>query len=109
MPAAMSTGAWAKTAIVAMLEHDVEPVHRSRQHAGFAGQAAHPTCCCPAPWRCRDHVDQWLAANGNKPFEMRNYIRDLNAFTSQDVFAGPYLDDPAVRRKGQGGAGAREQ
>lgn len=34
---------------VAMLEQDVEAVHRSRQHAGSAGQVAHPTCCCPVP------------------------------------------------------------
>jgi hypothetical protein len=25
--------------------------------------------------------------------------RDLNQYTSQDVFLGPYLDDPAVRAK----------
>lgn len=40
---------------------------------------------------------------------MRNYIRDLNAFTSQDVFAGPYLDDPEVRSKCSGSAWMREQ
>ena len=34
------------------------------------------------------HNDAWVAV-----------CRDLNQYTSQDVFLGPYLDDPAVRAK----------
>lgn len=45
------------------------------------------------------HIDTWLASFGSNPTEMRPFIRDLNAFTSQEVFAGPYLDDQVVRAK----------
>lgn len=45
----------------------------------------------------RDHIREWLQTPG--PREIRPFIRDMNAFTSQEVFAGPYLDDPAEREK----------
>mmetsp|Transcript_22957 Transcript_22957/g.50366 ORF Transcript_22957/g.50366 Transcript_22957/m.50366 type:complete len:531 (+) Transcript_22957:194-1786(+) len=43
----------------------------------------------------RNHIDQWMALK--ETTEMRPFVRDLNAFTSQEVFAGPYLDDPKTR------------
>uniref|UniRef100_A0A6T8Q4F7 sterol 22-desaturase n=1 Tax=Chlamydomonas leiostraca TaxID=1034604 RepID=A0A6T8Q4F7_9CHLO len=51
------------------------------------------------------HLKRWLAEQGadekgaraGLPTEMRVLIRDMNAWTSQEVFAGPYLDDPAER------------
>lgn len=45
-----------------------------------------------------DHIKTWLE-KGPDAFELRPFIRDLNACTSQDVFAGPYLDDPEERAK----------
>lgn len=32
------------------------------------------------------------------PREIRPFIRDLNAWTSQEVFVGPYLDNAEVGR-----------
>ncbi|GAX72950.1 hypothetical protein CEUSTIGMA_g405.t1 [Chlamydomonas eustigma] len=46
----------------------------------------------------QDHIKSWME-DGNTTKEMRPFIRDLNAFTSQEVFAGPYLDDPVERKK----------
>eukprot|EP00798_Chlamydomonas_sp_ICE-L_P016403 gene16403-22610_t len=43
----------------------------------------------------KNHIEEWMAMGGKG--EMRNYVRDLNAFTSQEVFAGPYLDNPEER------------
>lgn len=44
------------------------------------------------------HVMEWLR-DGRTAKEIRPFVRDLNAFTSQEVFAGPYLDDPAEREE----------
>ncbi|GFR45001.1 hypothetical protein Agub_g6311 [Astrephomene gubernaculifera] len=43
----------------------------------------------------RKHFEDWLSMPG--PVEVRPLIRDLNANTSQEVFMGPYLDDPQER------------
>ncbi|GIL60159.1 hypothetical protein Vafri_14781 [Volvox africanus] len=43
----------------------------------------------------RQNFDEWMSMSG--PLEVRPLIRDLNAFTSQMVFVGPYLDDPQER------------
>ena len=43
----------------------------------------------------RQHLAQWLAAPGER--EVRDDCRDMNQMTSQEVFVGPYLDDPAVK------------
>lgn len=43
----------------------------------------------------RRHIAQWLQELHGE-VEIRNHVRDLNAFTSQEVFAGPYLDEPGV-------------
>lgn len=45
----------------------------------------------------RKHIEEWMAMGGKD--EMRPYVRDLNAFTSQEVFAGPYLDNAEEREK----------
>ncbi|CAL5229225.1 g12509 [Coccomyxa viridis] len=45
----------------------------------------------------RRHITQWLKSEGEH--EIRPFIRDLNAATSQEVFAGPYLDDPLEKEK----------
>ncbi|KAG2439008.1 hypothetical protein HYH02_006537 [Chlamydomonas schloesseri] len=45
----------------------------------------------------RKHFNEWMQASG--PREIRPFIRDLNAYTSQEVFVGPYLDDPVEREK----------
>ncbi|KAG2482695.1 hypothetical protein HYH03_018401 [Edaphochlamys debaryana] len=45
----------------------------------------------------RRNFEDWVSMK--QPFEIRNFIRDLNAETSQTVFVGPYLDDPAERTK----------
>ncbi|BDA50415.1 Cytochrome P450 710A1 [Coccomyxa sp. Obi] len=47
----------------------------------------------------RAHISKWLAANEGQEIEIRPFIRDMNAATSQHVFAGPYLDDEAERVK----------
>lgn len=41
----------------------------------------------------RKHLASWLAPRGGAPFEVRTKLRDLNMYTSQTVFVGPYLDD----------------
>lgn len=43
----------------------------------------------------RDHFAQWMQIPG--PREIRPFIRDLNAWTSQEVFVGPYLDNAEER------------
>lgn len=47
----------------------------------------------------RRHMAQWLKEHEGKEFEIRNCIRDLNQMTSQEVFLGPYLDDPDTKAK----------
>jgi cytochrome P450 family 710 subfamily A protein len=48
----------------------------------------------------RNTVEDLLKVAAEKgEFEIRPHIRDLNQFTSQEVFVGPYLDDPVVREK----------
>ncbi|KAF8056740.1 CYP710A1 [Scenedesmus sp. PABB004] len=46
----------------------------------------------------RAHLSAWLAAQAAAPGarEVRDLVRDMNCATSQRVFIGPYLDDPAV-------------
>ena len=44
--------------------------------------AVHLTACC---WR-RNHLQEWLKLG--TATEMRPFVRDLNAYTSQEVFAG---------------------
>merc|ERR1711862_644620 len=39
----------------------------------------------------REHLQQWLEMP--QPIEMRLVLRDLNVWTSQSVFVGPYLSD----------------
>eukprot|EP00199_Chlamydomonas_sp_CCMP681_P000355 CAMPEP_0119116630 /NCGR_PEP_ID=MMETSP1180-20130426/52392_1 /TAXON_ID=3052 ORGANISM="Chlamydomonas cf sp, Strain CCMP681" /NCGR_SAMPLE_ID=MMETSP1180 /ASSEMBLY_ACC=CAM_ASM_000741 /LENGTH=544 /DNA_ID=CAMNT_0007105803 /DNA_START=25 /DNA_END=1659 /DNA_ORIENTATION=+ len=52
-----------------------------------------------------DHLGKWLDSLGStdsaqgKTTEVRTLVRDLNAWTSQEVFAGPYLDDDETRTK----------
>ena len=36
----------------------------------------------------RNHIQEWLGKEGKATLELRPFIRDLNAYTSQDVFAG---------------------
>lgn len=45
----------------------------------------------------RRHLNAWLAILGER--EIRNACRDMNQITSQEVFVGPYLDDPEVTAK----------
>ncbi|GAB4823926.1 hypothetical protein N2152v2_010972 [Parachlorella kessleri] len=45
----------------------------------------------------RRNIEKWLAQPGEH--EVRDWIRDMNQETSQEVFVGPYLDDPAVKEK----------
>eukprot|EP01024_Parvocaulis_polyphysoides_P017857 TRINITY_DN17878_c0_g1_i1.p1 TRINITY_DN17878_c0_g1~~TRINITY_DN17878_c0_g1_i1.p1 ORF type:complete len:358 (+),score=38.48 TRINITY_DN17878_c0_g1_i1:220-1293(+) len=46
------------------------------------------------------HLRQWMQDyEPGKPREMRTLIREMNAETSQEVFAGPYLTDPVEREK----------
>ncbi|KAL4859752.1 Cytochrome P450 710A2 [Chlorella vulgaris] len=44
----------------------------------------------------RSHLARWLQLEPGTR-EIREHCRDLNQATSQDVFLGPYLDDPLVR------------
>ena len=46
----------------------------------------------------RTHLARWLARPRGVR-EMRDDCRDLNQYTSQDVFLGPYLLEPGVREK----------
>ena len=41
------------------------------------------------------HLSAWLAGALKGPAEVRDLVRALNQETSQSVFVGPYLDDPA--------------
>ncbi|PRW58849.1 cytochrome P450 [Chlorella sorokiniana] len=45
----------------------------------------------------RRHLAEWMKQPEFR--EMRDDVRDMNQATSQDVFVGPYLDDPEVRAK----------
>jgi cytochrome P450 len=45
----------------------------------------------------RRYLAEWVQYKGQR--EMRDLIRDMNAYTSQEVFAGPYLEDPQIRAK----------
>lgn len=47
----------------------------------------------------RDHISKWLASHEGKEVEIRPFIRDLNQMTSQEVFIGPYLDDPETKKR----------
>ena len=47
----------------------------------------------------RRHMDEWLEEHEGEEFEIRTYLRDMNLMTSQEVFVGPYLDDPETKRK----------
>lgn len=47
----------------------------------------------------RRHLQEWLGEFAGQEQEIRPLIRDMNAATSQEVFAGPYLGDAATRRK----------
>lgn len=45
----------------------------------------------------RRHLEAWLETSGER--EIRDSCRDMNQMTSQEVFVGPYLDDPEVKAK----------
>eukprot|EP01025_Chloroclados_australasicus_P004916 TRINITY_DN11346_c0_g1_i2.p1 TRINITY_DN11346_c0_g1~~TRINITY_DN11346_c0_g1_i2.p1 ORF type:complete len:538 (-),score=42.28 TRINITY_DN11346_c0_g1_i2:444-2057(-) len=45
------------------------------------------------------HLRFWMEEYDGKPREMRNFIRDMNAETSQEVFAGPYLMNQVEREQ----------
>lgn len=45
----------------------------------------------------RRFLNEWLHTDGER--EIRPFVRDMNAATSQEVFAGPYLTDPVKRQK----------
>eukprot|EP00877_Chromochloris_zofingiensis_P010637 jgi/Chrzof1/5827/Cz16g17100.t1 len=45
----------------------------------------------------REHLEEWMKSP--EPRELRLAVRDMNAETSQEVFVGPYLDDPKLRIK----------
>lgn len=47
----------------------------------------------------RRHMNSWLESCEGKEFEIRDHLRNLNLMTSQEVFVGPYLDDPETKRK----------
>ncbi|CAG9466831.1 unnamed protein product [Pedinophyceae sp. YPF-701] len=47
----------------------------------------------------RDWIRPWARDTAAAPTEVRMWIRDMNAWTSQEVFAGPYLGDHAAREK----------
>lgn len=47
----------------------------------------------------RRNVASWLKDFEGKEFEIRDFVRDMNQQTSQEVFVGPYLDDPVVKEK----------
>lgn len=47
----------------------------------------------------RRHLADWLKNHEGKEFEIRECVRDLNQMTSQEVFIGPYLDDPDTKAK----------
>lgn len=47
----------------------------------------------------RRHISKWLSEKEGEDFEIRPYIRDLNQMTSQEVFIGPYLDDPETKAR----------
>ena len=42
----------------------------------------------------REHMAKWLGGQSTITKEMRDEIRDLNADTSQTVFAGEWMDPP---------------
>eukprot|EP00887_Chlorella_sp_A99_P004786 scaffold4.g4786.t1 len=45
----------------------------------------------------QQHIAEWLQLPGE--FEIRSFVRDMNAQTSQDVFVGPYIDNEEERAK----------
>ena len=47
----------------------------------------------------RDNMALWLNDHEGKEFEIRDGVRNMNQQTSQEVFVGPYLDDPVVKKK----------
>ena len=47
----------------------------------------------------RRSIASWLDQFEGKEFEIRDFVRAMNQQTSQEVFVGPYLDDPVVRAK----------
>jgi len=47
----------------------------------------------------RRHMGEWLKDHEGEEFEIRTHLRDMNLMTSQEVFVGPYLDDPETKRK----------
>jgi len=52
------------------------------------GRPSPPSGCLLSP---RDHMAQWLGSQSSITKEMRDEIRDLNAYTSQTVFAGEWI------------------
>mmetsp|Transcript_6661 Transcript_6661/g.19183 ORF Transcript_6661/g.19183 Transcript_6661/m.19183 type:complete len:518 (+) Transcript_6661:369-1922(+) len=47
----------------------------------------------------RRHLADWMWNHEGKEFDIKHAIRDMNAATSQGVFAGPYLTDEKERAK----------
>jgi sterol 22-desaturase len=47
----------------------------------------------------RSHLEKWLTKFEGEEVEIRPFVRDLNQMTSQEVFIGPYLDDPVVKER----------
>ena len=47
----------------------------------------------------RSHIALWLKEWKGNVTEVRPFVRDLNQMTSQEVFIGPYLDDPEIKAK----------
>lgn len=47
----------------------------------------------------RRHVSEWLSKHEGEEIEIRTLLRDLNLMTSQEVFVGPYLDDPETKKQ----------
>ena len=47
----------------------------------------------------RRNMAAWLDAFEGTEVEIRDSIRNMNQQTSQEVFVGPYLDDPVVKEK----------
>ncbi|KAK9813665.1 hypothetical protein WJX73_002257 [Symbiochloris irregularis] len=47
----------------------------------------------------RRHLADWMNEFSGREVDIRSYIRDMNAATSQEVFAGPYLGDEKTRAK----------
>ncbi len=67
--------------------------------AALSGMLAAPTCRLPARQPVSQAVASRSAAHIHCLPRRRRVCRDMNQATSQDVFVGPYLDDPEVRAK----------